>query len=61
MASFLPVIVSRKDKQNKEKYAFYHSVPQIHINLEKNTKNRQNDFLGCTYWLKMRIRIFLKA
>ena len=38
MASFLPVIVSKKKQTNKEKYVFYCSVSQIHINPEKNTK-----------------------
>ena len=35
MASFLPVIVS---KTNKEKYAFYYTVSQIDINPEKTQK-----------------------
>ena len=36
MASFLPVIVSeQKEQTNKEKYVFYCSVSQIHINPEK--------------------------
>ena len=35
MASFLPVIVS---KTNKEKYAFHYSVWQIDINPEKTQK-----------------------
>ena len=35
MASFLPVSVRKKPR---EKYAFYCSVSQIHINPEKNTK-----------------------
>ena len=44
MASFLPVIVSKKNKV-KEKYFFYcsDSVSQIHINPLKNTKKHQND------------------
>ena len=37
MASFLPVIVSKKNKQT-EKYVFYCSVSQIHINPEKTRK-----------------------
>ena len=35
MASFLPVIVSKKKKTNREKKVFYCSVSQIHINPEK--------------------------
>ena len=47
MASFLPVIVSKK---NKEKYAFYYSVSQILINSEKKPKkNHQNDFFERPY------------
>ena len=38
MAPFLPVIVSKKEQTNREKYAFYCIVSQIHINPEKNTK-----------------------
>ena len=34
MASFLPVIVSKENKQTK-KYVFYCSVSQIHLNPEK--------------------------
>ena len=42
MASFLPVI----DKQtNTEKYVFYCSVSQIHINPEKTQKIQQNEVL----------------
>ena len=47
MASFLPVIVSKKNKQTKN--VFYCSVSQLHINLEKNLKKHQNDFFGRTY------------
>ena len=36
MALFLPVIVNKKNEQtNREKYVFYCSVSQIHINSEK--------------------------
>ena len=45
MTSFLPVIVSKKNKV--EKYAFYCSVSQIHICLnheKKKRKKHQNDF-----------------
>ena len=49
MASFLPVIVSKKNKQtNKEKYVFYCSVSQIHINPKKTRKKHQNDVFGRT-------------
>ena len=39
MASFLQVIDSKKEQTNREKYVFYCSVSQIHINPKKNTKN----------------------
>ena len=45
MASFLPVAVlilgnsEQKEQTNKEKYVFYCSVSQIHINPEKTQKN----------------------
>ena len=46
MASFLQVIVSKKERTNREKYVFYCSVSQIHINPKKKTpKKHQNDFL----------------
>ena len=46
MASFLQVIVSKKEQTNREKYVFYCSVSQIHINPKKKTrKKHQNDFL----------------
>ena len=46
MASFLQVIVSKKEQIDREKYVFYCSVSQIHINPEKKTrKKHQNDFL----------------
>ena len=48
MAFFLPVIVSKKNKQMKEKYVFYCSVSQIHINPEKTRKKHQNDSFGHT-------------
>ena len=38
MASFLQVIVSKEEQTNREKYVFYCSVSQIHINPKKNTK-----------------------
>ena len=38
MASFLQVIVSKKEKTYREKYVFYCSVSQVHINLKKNMK-----------------------
>ena len=38
MASFLPVKHEQKEQTNTEKYVFYCSVSQIHINPEKNTK-----------------------
>ena len=38
MASFLPVIVSKKYKQTKEKYVFYCSISQIHISKKKRKK-----------------------
>ena len=38
MASFLPVIVSKKEQTSRENYVFYGSVSQIHINPKKNTK-----------------------
>ena len=38
MASFLQVIVSKKEQTNREKYVFYCSASQIHINPKKNTK-----------------------
>ena len=38
MASFLPVIVSKKNKQRK-KNIFYCNVSQVHINPEKTRKN----------------------
>ena len=39
MASFPPVIVSKKNKKKREKYVFYCSVSHIHINPEKTQKN----------------------
>ena len=48
MASFLPVIVSKKNKQT-ENYVFYCSVSQIHINPEEKhekTHHRSNDCLN---------------
>ena len=41
MASFLPVIVSKKNK--------HCSVSQIHINPKKKQKKHQNDYFGRTY------------
>ena len=38
MASFLQVIVSKKEQTDWEKYVFYCSVSQIHINPEKTSK-----------------------
>ena len=35
MASFLPGIVSKKNKQTEKNMSFYCSVSQIHINPEK--------------------------
>ena len=35
MASFLLSNSEQKEQTNKEKYAFYYSVSQIHINPEK--------------------------
>ena len=43
MASILPVIVKKKEQTNKEKYVFYCSVSQIHINSEKNTECQTGD------------------
>ena len=55
MASFLPVIVSKKTKQTK-KYVFSCSVSQIHINPEKTRKPPSyNDCLNLPkdmYWHK---------
>ena len=45
MALFLQVIVSKKEQTNREKYVFYCSVSQIHINPKKTRKKHQNDFL----------------
>ena len=46
MASFLPGIVSKKNKQT-EKYVFYCSVSLIHINPEKkHEKTHHNDCLN---------------
>ena len=45
MASFLQVIVSQKEQTNREKYVFYCSVSQIHINQKKIREKHQNDFL----------------
>ena len=45
MTSFLPVIVSKKNKQT-EKYVFYCSVSQSHINPEKTRKTHHNDCLN---------------
>ena len=39
MASFLPVNSEQEELTNREKYVFYCSVSQIHINPEKKTKN----------------------
>ena len=39
MALFLPVIVSKKNKQTKENMAFIACLSQIHINPEKTQKN----------------------
>ena len=39
MASFLQVIVSKKEQTNREKYVFYCSASQIHINPKKTRKN----------------------
>ena len=47
MASFLPVIVITKNNKTETNRpdAFYCSVSQIHINLNKNTEeNLHNDF-----------------
>ena len=50
MASFLQVIVSKKEQTNRKKYVFYCSVSQIYINPKiKTRKKRQNDFLRYTY------------
>ena len=38
MASFLQVLVSKNEQTNREKYVFYCSGSQIHINPKKNTK-----------------------
>ena len=35
MASFLQVIKSKKEQTNREKYVFFCSVSQIHINPKK--------------------------
>ena len=45
MALFLQVIVSKKEQTNLEKYVFYCSISQIHINPKKTRKKHQNDFL----------------
>ena len=45
----LLVIMSKKEQTSREKYVFYCSVSQIHINPEKNTKKHQNECLECTY------------
>ena len=39
----------QKEQTNREKYAFYCSVSQIHINLEKSTKKHQNVFFDVGY------------
>ena len=45
MASFLQVIVSKKEQTNREKYVFYCSVSQIHINpKKKHEKNIKMTF-----------------
>ena len=41
----------QKEQPNKEKYVFYCSVSQIHINPEKTPKKHQNDVFGRTYLL----------
>ena len=38
MASFLQVIVNKKEQTNREKYVFYCSVSQILINPKKKHK-----------------------
>ena len=43
MASFLTVIVSKK-QTNREKYAFYYSVSHIHINRKKHDKTTKITF-----------------
>ena len=49
MASVLPVIVSKNNKQT-EKYVSYCGVSQIHINNEKKTwKKHQNDWFECRF------------
>ena len=45
MASFLQVIVSKNEQANREKYVFYCSVSQIHINpKKKHKKNNKMTF-----------------
>ena len=38
-------ISEQKEQTHREKYVFYGSVSQIHINLEKKRKKHQNHFL----------------
>ena len=47
MALFLPVISEQEEQTNREKYVFYCSVSQIHINPEKkHEKTHHNDCLS---------------
>ena len=39
IAIFIPVTVSKKNKQTKQKYVFYCILSKIHINPEKKRKN----------------------
>ena len=39
----------QKEQANKEKYVFFFSVSQIHINPEKTRKKHKNDWFECTY------------
>ena len=40
----------QKQQTNKEKYVFYCSLSQIHINPEKTWKKHQNDVFRRTYY-----------
>ena len=51
MASFLQVIVGKKKQTNREKYVFYCSVSQIHINPKKTRKNIKITF--CDIHIKL--------
>ena len=54
MASLTTSDSEQKEQTNKEKYAFYSSVSQIHINPEKhekNTKMTSSDVQASSNWV----------